>query len=152
MNPFILDPTERLGDWKKFRTSLPALTEEKQLTSVAEYWANAPLVNFAYDIEIPASIPTPWEMINACLWCPMSVAIGMEFTLRLSGWDAPRLQLHRVVNREISKQCLCLIVDNKFALGHAYREVISYPQPHDEVYGRWSYNGRQYHPISVDFQ
>jgi hypothetical protein len=93
MNPFLLDPHERLRDWKAFRTGLSMLSEPDQLRAVAGYWALAPMKSLAYDVERPLDLPTPWEMIDLGDWCRNSVAYGMEFTLRLAGWDASRLKL-----------------------------------------------------------
>jgi hypothetical protein len=56
---------------------------ENSLDTLAEYWAQAPLMKCAYDGEDCSEWPGPWEMIHARRLVPYSVAIGMEFT---SGW------------------------------------------------------------------
>jgi hypothetical protein len=85
MNPFLLPPKKRLADWKDFRQSLSEHSEAEQLRLVAQYWAQAPMcAGLAHNIDEPESIPGPWEMVSEGQWCEHSVAIGMEFTLRLN--------------------------------------------------------------------
>ena len=150
MNPFILAPQERLLHWKDFRKDLPELPEIEQLSAVAKYWALAPLLKLAHDIEQPQDEwPTPWEMVSAGDWDRNSVAIGMEFTLRLSGWDKDRLQLWMIRDYDISEVILILVVDQKFILNYDYSEVSEYPKTKHDVIGKWSFCGKTYSPISL---
>lgn len=146
MNPFILAPQERLAHWKEFRKSLGGMAEGDQLQAVADYWALAPLVGMAYDIEQPQEWPSPWEMINAGDWCRNSVAIGMEFTLRLAGWDTSRLQLTMIRDWDISEIILLLVVDDQKVLNYNYSQVSDYPETKHDVVGRWHFCGKTYSP------
>lgn len=149
MNPFILAPQERLKDWKEFRVSLSSMEESDQLRAVAKYWAQAPVLKMAYDIEQPQEWPTPWEMISAGDWDRNSIAIGMEFTLRLAGWDADRLQLWMIRDEDISEVILILVVDQTLVLNYDYSEVTSYPNTQHYVVGKWHFCGKTYSPISL---
>jgi hypothetical protein len=91
VNPFLLPPSERLGDWKAFRTHLSDMPESAQLQAVAQYWGQAPLVVRGHEVDDIEKWPGPWEMIVEDNWSRDTVAVGMEFTLRLSGWDSTRL-------------------------------------------------------------
>lgn len=149
MNPFLLDPQGRLANWKTFRNSLAEMAEEEQLQRVAEYWAQAPLVKMAYDIEQSEEWPTPWEMVNAGNWCRNSIAIGMEFTLRLAGWKSDRMQLVLLRDWDISQIILTVVVDDSRVLNYNYNEVIDYPKTKHDVVGRWSYTGKHYSPTNT---
>ena len=149
MNPFILAPEERLDHWKEFRRSLPSLTEEEQLRAVAKYWAYAPLGKMVHDIEQPQELPTPWEMISDGNWDKNTVAIGMEFTLRLAGWNTDRLQLQLIKDDDISDVILILIVDDSLVLNYDYSEVTNYPETNITVMGKWRFSGKTYTPISL---
>ena len=87
----MMAPDARLAHWKNFRNSLSGMAEIDQLAAVAEYWKWPPLKSVSCDPEALDLLPTPWEMMSANDWCRNSVAIGMDFTLRLSGWDSSRM-------------------------------------------------------------
>lgn len=149
MNPFLLSPKGRLDDWKNFRKSLANLPENEQLKQVALYWAQAPMVKIAYDLDQPENIPSAWEMVSAGSWCENSVAIGMEFTLRLAGIAADRLQLALIRDYDISEMKVILIVDGTFALNYEYGEVTTIPSTNHDVLGWWQFTGKTYSIISA---
>lgn len=144
MNPFILPDRERLAAWKTFRTSLPALSEAEQLRAVAAFWAQAPVGTYAYDADNCAGWPTPWEMIADGSWCRNSTAIGMEFTLRLSGWDPARLRLHFIRDLDLSEEMLVLVVDGTRWLNYEYREVVPVPETKQVLLFSCCHDGKSY--------
>lgn len=148
MNPFVLSPQDRLDHWKQFRKTLGKYSEEDQLKMVADYWALAPLARTVYDLEHPDTIASPWEMISDGDWCRNSVAIGMEFTLRLSGWDAARLELVNLRDYDLSEQMVVVIIDDRKVLNYTYSEVVDYPKSKHDVVGRWRFNGKFYIPTA----
>lgn len=148
MNPFFLDPKARLGDWKEFRKALTDLPEEEQLNRVAEYWAKAPLGKLAYDLDEPDDIPSAWEMVSAGDWCADSIAIGMEFTLRLAGMSADRMQLAMIRDYDISEMKVVLIIDENRWLNYSYGQVSETPTTRFDIIGRWRFCGKFYRPIS----
>lgn len=129
LNPFLLSPDERLVNWKNFRKSIVEFSDEEKFQAVVDYWSRAPLQNIAYDIEDVENFPTPWEMVHAGDWCRNSIAIGMEFTLRMAGIDASRLELRMIIDPTISDMMLTVVVDNKYILnydwGNVYTEKLS---------------------------
>lgn len=147
MNPFILSAQDRLDHWKKFRTSLSSLLEDEQLSAVAEYWALAPLSKIAYDIERPETWLSPWEMVMEGDWCRNSVAIGMEFTLRLAGVDPHRMQLVMIRDWDLSESMLVLNIDDSKLLNYTYGLVVDYPDTRHDVVGRWQFCGKFYRSI-----
>jgi hypothetical protein len=148
MNPFILSSQDRLEHWKQFRRQLPSLPETEQLNSVAKYWALAPLAKVSYDVEDPMSWPTPWEMISQGIWCRNSVAIGMEFTLRLSGWKPQRLQLAMLRDYELSEQTMIVIIDDSKVMNYTYSVVVDYPNTKHEIVGKWQFSGKFCVPVA----
>lgn len=148
MNPFLLEARSRLADWKDFRKSLTILPEQEQLDAVAAYWAKAPLGKLAYDLDSPETIPSAWEMIGAGDWCENSVAIGMEFTLRLAGWDVSRLELAMVRDFDISEMKVVLIIDGQKWLNYSYGQVSNCPTSRHDIVGRWRFTGKLYAPVA----
>ncbi len=146
MNPFLLEPEARLGDWKEFRRSLASLPEEEQINAVVAYWAKAPIVKHAYDITMPEEIPSAWQMVSDGEWCRTSVAIGMEFTLRLAGWDASRLKLRLIKDWDLSEIILILIIDESRVLNYSYGKVSVYPESRHDILGDRHFSGKLYVP------
>ena len=143
MNPFLLPPAERLADWKRFRTSLVALDAEPQLAAVAAYWAQAPLLSIAYDLDRCHAWPTIWEMIHANAWCRNSVAIGMEATLRLAGLRAD-LILRLIHDRSIQAILLLLVIDDHWVLNYDWGSFRRYPETDHYTISEWRFTGRGY--------
>jgi len=144
INPFLLHPQERLDNWKTFRKSLHDQPELTQLEAVAAYWANAPILKIAYDPEAPEAWPTIWEMVNAGEWCRNSIAIGMEATLRVSGWHPDRLELLLVNDREISDMMLLVRVDSTWAMNHEWGVLKPYPTGNVATIRRYCWKGQGY--------
>ncbi len=145
MNPFLLGRDERLADWKEFRNSLVTLAPDAQLAAVADYWAQAPMNSRpAYDVERFDELPGPWEMIIANDWCRDSVAVGMEFTLRLAGFPPEQLSLLLIRDYDISEQMFCLKIDNRLLLNYSIGEVTELPSTNHFALMQIRYNGRGY--------
>ncbi len=144
MNPFLLSPQERLAHWKEFRKSLTQMSETSQLQSVAEYWTHAPIKTIAYDPNNAASWLTPWEMMHANEWCRSSLAIGMESTLRLSGFSSERLKLKLILDRDVQEMLLILTVDLQWVLNYSWGNVVPYPKTNHSVLKEWHFVGKNY--------
>ena len=144
MNPFLLPAHERLSDWKLFRNSLVDLPEKEAFQAVADYWSMAPLTKLAYDPENPDDWLSPWEMVSAGDWCPYSRALGMEFTLRLAGYDSSRLKLMLMRDYTISEQLMVLKIDDKYALNYTEGMVVDFPNTDQTILVIWQFDGRKY--------
>ena len=144
MNPFLMAPKPRLNDWKNLRTSLQGQEEAQQLQTVALYWSKPPLATMAYDPELLHTYPTPWEMMVENDWCRNSVAIGMEFTLRLAGWSPERLVIHNMKDFDLPDQKLVLEVDGKHLLNYDYASVVEMPKTRHLFLESWQFTGKFY--------
>lgn len=143
INPFLLSLDERLRHWKELRNSLVSMDELSCLQTVADFWSKAPLKTIAYDVSDPETWFTPWEMIRNNEWCRSSVAIGMENTLRLSGFSPDRLNLKLILDRNIQEVLLVLIIDDKWVLNYDWGCVRSYQKNHN-VLKSWRFVGKSY--------
>jgi hypothetical protein len=150
MNPFLTSPRERLALWKTLRLSLASMSEAEQLAAVAKFWAQAPLHKFAYDVERPETWPSPWEMINDGEWCARSVGIGMEFTLRLGGWNPERLTLHLIRDLDRSDMMFVVEIDDKYYLNYDHGLVSSVPNTRRDFICSWKYSGKSYRESRFD--
>lgn len=147
MNPFLLAPRERLAAWKNLRNHLAARSEPAQLQQVAMFWAQCPIQRFSLDPERPATWPTPWEMLYRNDYDQNAIAIGMEMTLRLGGWDATRLALMMINDRNISDMRMVLKIDDKTVLNYNHGMVCEIPQSGFVVLYQYQFNDRVYSEV-----
>lgn len=139
-----MSPDEQLSEWKLLREEIKTLDDATALQRVADYWSRAPLDKMAYDPEDQNEWPSPWEMIMAHSWCPYSVAIGMEFTLRLGGWNPDRMKLKLIRDYDICDQRMVLVVDDKLVLNYIVGDVEEYPQTKHDVLMSYQHDGKRY--------
>jgi hypothetical protein len=144
VNPFLLVADEQIAHWKALREEISHMDDEAALKRVAEYWAQAPLMKCAYDGEDCSEWPSAWEMIHNGDWCPYSVAIGMEATLRLSGWEPSRLILKTIRDYDISDERTVLIIDGKVVLNYSVGMVEEYPRTRHDVLATFQHDGKRY--------
>ena len=144
MNPFLMSPRLLLDDWKKLRNSLSGMPEMDQLNAVATYWGQAPVMTMAYDPEALDTYPTPWEMMGENDWCANSVAVGMEFTLRLAGWSKDRLRVRMIRDYDISVQRLVVEIDGKYLLNYDHGIAVSIPETRFDFLSTWQFSGKHY--------
>lgn len=147
MNPFLLPPVERQSAWKSCREGLRGRREDEQLAEVAAFWAQAPLSGHAHDVTDPTAWPTPWEMLHANVWCARSRAIGMEFTLRLDGWDPARLKLVLAHDHAVSDTVMVVEIDNEKLLNYDTRKTVILPERPWNVIGAWRFSGKIYESV-----
>ena len=151
INPFVIfnSPQGRLTNWKALRQKIAELSDDEAMAIVAEYWAHAPMSNFSYNPDDCESWPSPWEMVSAGDWCPQMVAVAMEFSLRLSGWEANRLELVAFRDYDISQEVMVLKIDDKYALNYSIGKVEGWPDTKKIITGKWSFQGRSYKPSAT---
>ena len=132
MNIFLLPATQRILEWRKFRENISKLDETHQLKETCEFWANAPLQTYALDWDQAVNWPSAWQLIYEGNFDSIVVALLMEQTLILVGWDPQRLQLIYLRNAKISDQMMILLVDGKWALNYSVHEVYDFSKIKDD--------------------
>ena len=146
MNPFMLEPSERLNEWTTFRDALSSFSEYEQLEKVCRWWGLAPLNKRSIDPYDPKSWMTVWEMIYSGDLCQNSLAVAMEATLRLAGWDANRLMLQMIYSDEENSEFLVVKIDNQFLLNYNYGSPASLEVVSNDitVQNEFGFSGRTY--------
>jgi len=87
-----LSPSQRLERWKKLREQMSNLPLESALDLCAQNWAVAPEAAWYLEPAEVESWPDPWTLVQDNYWCPLAKALGMLYTLHLSG-HGPGLDL-----------------------------------------------------------
>lgn len=147
MNPFVLPLSQLLHHWKELRTNLKTQDEASQLQSVVDFWSLSPLSTFAHDPEALDTYETPWEMMHHNDWCQNSVAVAMEFTLRLGGAPTDKLIIRMIRDHDVSVQRLVVEFDGKYWLNYEHGIVSALPETNYDVLDTWKFNGKRYERI-----
>ncbi len=102
-------------------------------------------MKMAYDPEAPETWPGPWEMISEGDWCPYSVAIGMEFTMRLAGISADRMEILHIRDYDISCEMFVLKIDESLVMNYSVGIVNHhYLTSRHDVLARYKSDGKRY--------
>lgn len=140
------EPSERLNEWTAFRDGLSAYSEYEQLEKVARWWGLAPLNKRSIDPYDPKSWMTVWEMLYSGDLCQNSLAVAMESTLRLAGWDPKRLTLQMVYSEEESSEFLVVQIDGTYLLNYSYGSPANVEVVSNDitVQNEFGFSGRSY--------
>ena len=146
INPFIVfnTPDGRVSNWKALRKKIAELPDDEAVAMLVEYWSLAPLSAYSYNPESPADWPSPWEMVHRGEWCRQMIAVAMEFTLRLAGWDENRLELIAFRDYDISEEVMVLKIDDALTLNYSVGQVVGWPDSEKIITGKWRFKGRGY--------
>lgn len=144
MNPFLLPTSQLLQVWKTIRDNMVNLEEQEQISSVVDFWSQCPLATFAYDPEALDAYDTPWEMMHRNDWCQNSVAVGMEFTLRLGDFPSDKLIIKMIRDYDASIQRLVVEIDGKYWLNYEHGTISPIPNTNFDVLEKWKFGKKRY--------
>lgn len=83
-----LSSADRILSWRSWRLQLDDMPVSIALESVAKAWMMVPRVNHYLSPDDIHAWPTPWQLINDNMYCDLSVALGMFYSLQLSRHSA----------------------------------------------------------------
>ena len=75
----------KLLSWREFRNGLEAWPED--IDSVVKKWAQAPISSNYLTYESSKKWPDAWTLISDSVYCDISIALGMFYTLYYSSYD-----------------------------------------------------------------
>lgn len=85
MNVFQLNYDTRLSDWYKLRSTLEHSDTKTKCVEIDNWWQKAPLVNHHLHILDSENWPGPWDLLVENTYCTVARALGMCYTLLLTG-------------------------------------------------------------------
>lgn len=115
MNPFQNSYHSRLREWKNLRILLSNGGVEP-LIEVDRWWQQAPLVNHYLHPLDPASWPDPWTLLSDNIYCQLTRAIGICYTLLMADIDA--VELVQATNPVGEEHNLVLVDGAKYILNY----------------------------------
>jgi hypothetical protein len=80
---FGLSVTERLLEFHKIRNSIENIELQEQILTIVALWEKAPQCNQYYSADFTENWPDPWQLLADGVYDPVSVGLGMFYTLAL---------------------------------------------------------------------
>jgi hypothetical protein len=123
MNVFQLNYDTRLRSWYELRAQIEGTLIQNKCVEIDEYWQKAPLVNHHLHILDSISWPGPWDLLVENTYCTVARALGMCYTLLLTGVNDIELVEATDINGE---DVVLVLVDNaKYILNYWPNTVLS---------------------------
>lgn len=123
MNPFQLTYTDRLREWRDLRNAIKTQTVQDQCIAIDRWWQQAPLVNHHFHWHDTQQWTDPWEMLSENLYCTLTRAVGMCYTLLMN--EVSDIQLVQVQDQQAEEHYLVLVDGSKYILSYWPNTVIS---------------------------
>ena len=121
-------PHERLRTWQEFRNRISELPPEQALTELEHLWSYAPYVKNYLHYDLVNEFPGPWELIYDNYYCNLAKALGILYTLYLSGHDV-KIEIRVYIDESTMEQYnLVYVDDGKYVLNLVHDEVVNSTQ------------------------
>jgi hypothetical protein len=126
MNVFQLKYETRLQNWYDLKVKISDIDIQTKCTEIDNWWQKAPLVNHHLHILDISSWPGPWDLLVENTYCTVARALGMCYTLLLTGVDD--IELVEATDNNGEDVVLVLVDNAKYILNYWPNTVISNSQ------------------------
>lgn len=75
--------TERLREWNQLRSECKGLATHAALERINWWWHQTPWCPYHLHWDYRETWPTPWEILDDNVYCPLTRALGMIYTIAL---------------------------------------------------------------------
>lgn len=123
MNCFQSTYDHRLREWKNLRLIVRGLPLDQACVEVDRWWQQAPLINHHLHWADNENWPDPWSILSENIYCPLTRAIGMCYTLFLS--DIHDVQLVLATDEQCEEHNLVLVGHAKYVINYWPNSVLS---------------------------
>jgi hypothetical protein len=123
MNPFQYTYDSRLREWKSLRLIIRGEPLDKVCVHVDGWWQQAPLVNHHLHPQDTENWPDPWTILSDNIYCTLTRAIGICYTLLMS--DIIDVHLVQAVDQQCEEHNLVIVGGAKYILNYYPNSVLS---------------------------
>lgn len=123
MNPFQNSYDYRLREWKNLRLLIRGKNIDQVCVEVDRWWQQVPLVNHHLHHADIANWPDPWTILSENIYCRLTRAVGMCYTLLMS--DIIDVKLVQATDCQGEDHDLVLVSGAKYILNYHPQSVIS---------------------------
>lgn len=123
MNVFQSSFEHRLREWRDLRNKIATLSILDTCVAVDDWWQQAPYIKQHLHPQDPENWSDPWTLLSENIYCPLTRAIGMCYTLLLCGISDIKLV---IASDQMCEEHYLVLVDNaKSILNYWPKTVIS---------------------------
>jgi hypothetical protein len=123
MNVFQSSFEHRLREWRDLRTKTSTLSILDKCILIDDWWQQAPLIKQHLHPQDQENWISPWDMLSENIYCPLTRAIGICYTLLLCEITDVRLV---VATDSTCEEHYLVLVDNaKYVANYWPKTVIS---------------------------
>ena len=115
MNIFQIEYETRLQSWHDLKEDIKISDLKTKVIKIDSWWQNAPTVNHYLHLKDTTNWPDPWELLVENLYCNVAKALGMCYTLYMTG--EKNFQMVTAVD-EMGNDVVLVIVDDKYILNY----------------------------------
>lgn len=123
MNPFQCDYTHRLREWKNLRLMIKQKPIDQICVEVDKWWQQAPLIAYHIHPQDCDNWPDPWTMLSENIYCPLTRALGICYTLFLC--EILTVNVVQAVDAECAEHNLVIVGNAKYVLNYYPDSVLS---------------------------
>jgi hypothetical protein len=123
MNVFQLHYDTRLRSWYELRTKIEHTDTQTKCVEIDKWWQNAPLVTHYLHPQDTENWPGPWDLLVDNTYCTVARALGMCYTLSLTG--VSDFKMVEATDNQGEDLVLVLVDDAKYILNYWPNTVIS---------------------------
>ena len=125
---FEQSPDNRILSWREWRNDLEKLSLEDAIQNVAQSWAKVPTVMHYLAPDQLEEWPNPWQLITDNIYCELSIALGMYYSLALlehTSITDLKLQIYKTPNGWLN---LSSVNHGKYVLNYSHGNVVNSSQ------------------------
>lgn len=123
MNVFQSTYEHRLRDWRQLRETTKTLTLEQQCIEVDRWWQQTPFISRHLHWNDQLNWPDPWTILSENIYCTLTRALGMCYTLLMN--DVNNVELVLARDKQAEEHYLVLVNNSQYTLNYWPDSVIS---------------------------
>jgi hypothetical protein len=115
-NVFILDYETRLRAWATLREKVQQLPVDQKCIEIDRFWQRVPLMGHYLHTDFINDWPDPWQLISDNLYCYYGRALGIIYTLLLTG--TKNIELIEAKDDNNNDVVLVLVENAKYVMNY----------------------------------
>lgn len=123
INVFQQNYDTRLRSWYELRKQIESQNIQTKCVEIDNWWQQAPLVNHHLHILDNNTWPGPWDLLVENTYCTVARAVGMCYTLLLTG--EKNIELVEATDKTGDDVVLVLVDSAKYVLNYWPNTVLS---------------------------
>ena len=123
INVFQQNYDTRLRSWYELRKQIESQNIQTKCVEIDNWWQQAPLVNHHLHILDNNTWPGPWDLLVENTYCTVARAVGMCYTLLLTG--EKNIELVEATDKTGDDVVLVLVDSAKYVLNYWPDTVLS---------------------------